>query len=75
VADDKDREGISAATFFAVVGQIFASMALVLIVASLPEDSWMRIAILCLLLLQMALYTGAMLWLRFRKKPPKEPPA
>ena len=73
MADDKDREGISAATFFGVVAQIYISMILVLSVSARPEDSWVRIAIQCLLILQMLLYTGVMLWLRFGKKTPRGP--
>jgi len=75
VADDNDRGGISAATLFGVVAQVYVSMALVLIVASRPEDDWVRTAILCLLVLQMILYTGVSFWYRFRKGSPQEPPA
>jgi len=75
MADDKDREGVSAVTLFSVVGQIFISMFLVLLAAGRPEGDSFRIFIMVYLLVMTGLYTGAMLWLRFRKKTPKGPGA
>ena len=75
MAEDKDREGISAATFFGTVGQIYLCLALVLLVSSRPEEHWSRVAIQWLLILLMVLYTGLALWLRVRKKAPKPPHA
>ena len=75
MADDKDREGISAATFFSGMAIMSISMSLVLAVSARPEDSWVRIAVQWILIAQMFLWLGGMLWLRFRKKAPQEPSA
>jgi hypothetical protein len=75
MAEDKDRGGISGATFCVGMAQAFLMMYLVLMVAARPEDNWVRIAVQCLLLALIILYTGASFWYRSRKGSPKEPPA
>jgi hypothetical protein len=75
MADDKDREGISAATFYGGMAIMSISLNLVLAVSARPEDSWIRIAVQWILIAQTFLWLGGMLWLRFRKKAPQGPPA
>jgi hypothetical protein len=73
VAESKDRDGVSAATLYSVVGQVFVTMSLVLAVAGRPESDWFRVFVMFLVAGLALLYGGASLWLRFRKKTPSGP--
>jgi hypothetical protein len=75
VANDTGRDGISPATYCGGMAIMSMSMYLVLAFSTLPEGSWVRIVIQWILIAQMALWLGASMWLRFRKKTSRGPEA
>jgi hypothetical protein len=75
VAENKESAGVSQATFFNVVAQIFVAMFLVLVVSGRPEADWFRLLVMVMLAALTLLYAGVAVWLRFRKNASAGPTA